>query len=77
MIKITRFFYIHWLVFPLLLLARFTGGLHTTLAAYAVVFVHEIFHLLAAFFVRERIGSVIIMPFGMTLRLSADIVRHT
>ncbi len=77
MIKITRFFYIHWLVFPLLLISYLTGGLHTMATAYAVVFVHEIFHLLATLLVRERVGSVIIMPFGMTLRLSARIIRHT
>lgn len=77
MIKITRFFYIHPLVFPLLLLAWFSGGFYTMLTAYAVVFVHEIFHLFATLLVRERVGSVIIMPFGMTLRLSARIIRHT
>ncbi len=77
MIKITRFFYIHLLVFPLLFLAWLSGGLYTTIAAYAVVFVHEIFHLFAALLVHERVGSVIIMPFGMTLRLSGRIIRHT
>ncbi len=77
MIKITRFFYIHWLVFPLLLLAWLTGGLYTLLTAYAVVGVHELFHLFAALLLRERVGSLIIMPFGMTLRLSARIIRST
>ncbi len=47
------------------------------MAAYAVVFVHEIFHLFAALSVRVRVGSVIIMPFGMTMRLSGCIIRHT
>ncbi len=77
MIKITRFFYIHWLVFPLLLIAWFGGGFYTMLTAYAVVSVHELFHLFAALLVRERVGSIIVMPFGMTLRLSARIIRHT
>ncbi len=77
MIKITRFFYIHWLIFPLLLLSMAAGGLHTMLMAYAVVSVHELFHLFAALLVRERVGSIIVMPFGMTLRLSARIIRHT
>ncbi|MBQ2696209.1 MAG: site-2 protease family protein [Clostridia bacterium] len=76
MIKITRFFYIHWLVLPLFLLSYVSGGFHTMLTAYAVVFVHELFHLFATLLVRERVGSVIIMPFGMTLRLSARIVRQ-
>lgn len=77
MIKITRFFYIHWLVFPLLFLAWLTGGLYTLLTAYAVVGIHELFHLFAALLLRERVGSLIIMPFGMTLRLSARIIRST
>ncbi len=77
MIKITRFFYIHPLVFPLLILAWLSDGFYTMMTAYAVVFVHEIFHLFATLLVKERVGSVIIMPFGMTLRLSARIIRHT
>lgn len=77
MIKITRFFYVHWLVLPLFVLAQASGSLHTMLTAYAVVFVHEIFHLFATLLVKERVGSIIIMPFGMTLRLSARIIRHT
>ncbi len=47
------------------------------LTAYAVVCVHELFHLFAALLVKERVGSVIVMPFGMTLRLSATVIRHT
>ena len=38
----------HWLVLPLVVLAYCVGGLYTLLAAYAVVFVHELFHLFAA-----------------------------
>ncbi len=77
MIKITRFFYVHWLVLPLCLFARFTGGLYTLLTAYAVVTIHELFHLFAALIVHERVGSVIVMPFGMTLRLSAQLIQNT
>jgi len=77
MIKITRFFYIHWLVLPLLLLSWCAGGLYTLLTAYAVVTVHELFHLFAALLVRERVGAIIVMPFGMTLRLSAGLIKNT
>lgn len=75
MIKITRFFYIHWLVLPLVLLALLTGTLHTLAMAYAVVMVHELFHVLAALLLHERIGSIIIMPFGITLRMAARVIR--
>lgn len=77
MIKITRYFYIHPLVLPLLLLAWLSGGFYTSLTAYAVVAVHELFHLFAALAVHERVGSIMVMPFGMTLRLSASVVRHS
>jgi len=76
MIKITRFFYIHWSVVPLFLLAYWSGGLYTLLASYAVVTVHELFHLFAALLAKERIGSILLLPFGMTLRLSAGLVRE-
>lgn len=77
MIKITRFFYIHWLMLPLVLLSYLAGGLYTLLTAYSVVAIHELFHLFAALLVRERVGSIIIMPFGMTVRLSKSLIRNT
>ncbi len=76
MIKVTGFFYIHPLVPVLFLLSYFAGGFHTMLLSYGVVSVHELFHLFAALFSGERVGSVIVMPFGMTLRLSAGHIRH-
>ncbi len=75
MIRLTRFFYIHWLVLPLAVLAYLTHSLHTLAMAYAIVMVHELFHLFAALLLGERISSVIIMPFGITLRLAARVIR--
>ncbi len=77
MIKITRFFYIHWLVLPLVFLSYLAGGLYTLLTAYSVVAIHELFHLFAALLVRERVGTIIIMPFGITVRLSKALIRNT
>ena len=77
MIKITRFLYIQWSVLPLLALAYLTNSLHTVGMAYAIVMVHELFHLFAALLLHERVGSVIIMPFGITLRLSAGVIRSS
>lgn len=76
MIKITRFFYIHLLVLPLFILAYFVGALHTLIMAYCVVSVHELFHLFAALLLRVRAGCIIVMPFGMTLRLSDNIIKE-
>ncbi|MBE7035059.1 MAG: hypothetical protein E7402_02915 [Ruminococcaceae bacterium] len=75
MIKITRFFYIHWLVLPLLALSYLVGGLYSTFMAYAIVTIHELFHLFAALLLKERIGALVLLPFGMTLRLAARIIR--
>lgn len=76
MIKITRFFYINLLVIPLFVLAYFVGALQTLLMAYAVVTVHELFHLFAALLLKVRVGSIIVMPFGMTLRLQGNIIKN-
>ncbi len=76
MIRITRFLYIHWGILPLFFLSIYTGGICTLLLSYAVVAVHEMFHVLAAVLMQERIGCIIVQPFGMTLRLRAGIVRE-
>ena len=75
MIKITKFLYIHWLALPLTAVSYFAGGLYTLLAAYAVVTVHELFHLFAALLLRVRVKSIILMPFGMTLRLEGRVIK--
>ncbi len=76
MIKITRFFYIHFLTVPLLFLSYLVKAHHTLLMAYAIVTVHELFHLFAALLLKIRIGSIIVMPFGMTLRLSGNVIKN-
>lgn len=75
MIKITKFLYVNWLVIPLILVSYFSGAIHTLLISYCVVAVHEICHLLGAVFLKVRIKSIIIMPFGMTLRLSDSLIK--
>lgn len=75
MIKITRFFYVHILTFPLFFLAYWVGALQTLLMAYCIVTVHELFHLFAALLLKVRVGCIVVMPFGMTLRLSAHVLK--
>ncbi|MBR5156686.1 MAG: hypothetical protein IKW59_02850 [Clostridia bacterium] len=76
MIKITRYLYINILTVPLFVLAYIVKAHHTMLMAYAIVTVHELFHLFAALILKIRIGSVIVMPFGMTLRLSGAVIKN-
>ncbi len=76
MIKITRFFYIHILVLALIAVAFFVGSPMTFFVTYAVVLIHELFHLLAAVLLNVRVYSIILMPFGMTLRLAPSLMRE-
>lgn len=76
MIKMTRFLYVHIALLPLIAVAYFTHTLHTMLAAYCVVAVHELFHLFAALALHVRVKSIIVMPFGITLRLQDGYIRQ-
>ncbi len=76
MIKITRFFYVHIAIVPLVLLAVVTKSLAAFGITYSVVLIHELFHLFAALFLRIPVQSVILMPFGMTLRLSVGMIKQ-
>ena len=75
MIKITRFFYINFLIIPLFTVAYFTKTLNTLLLAYSVAVIHELFHLFAALLLWVKVKSIIIMPFGMTLRLRDSLIK--
>lgn len=75
MLKITKFLYVHIGIIPLFILAYFVGGIHTLMMAYAVVMVHELFHLFVALSLKVRVQSIIIMPFGMTLRLQNNLIK--
>ncbi|MBE7028573.1 MAG: hypothetical protein E7407_06030 [Ruminococcaceae bacterium] len=76
MIKITRFFYVSIACFPLLLVSYFTGGMHTLFLAYSIAAVHELFHLFAALLLSVRVKSIILMPFGITLRLADSLIKN-
>ncbi len=75
MIKITRFFYVHILVIPLLFVAFVTKSQMTFFLSYGIVFIHELCHLLAAVCLGVKVYSLIVLPFGMTVRLDPAVVR--
>lgn len=75
MIKITRFFYISAACIPLFAVAYFSGAVHTLMLAYSLAAVHEIFHLFAALLFSVRVKSIIIMPFGITMRLADSVIK--
>ena len=76
MIKITRFLYIHILLAPMLVLSYILGSQMTFFISFGVVLIHELSHLLTAIFMNVEVKSILILPFGMTLRLSNDIIRY-
>jgi len=76
MIRITRFLYIHILIVPMLILSFVLKSQMTFFLAYGIVLIHELSHLLAALFCGVEVKSIVILPFGMTLRLSSSLIRH-
>lgn len=76
MIRITKFFYIHILIVPMLVLSFVLKSQTTFFICFGVVLIHELFHLFAAFFLNVRVKSIVILPFGMTLRLDEMVIRQ-
>ncbi len=76
MIRITRFLYIHILIVPMLILSFILKSQMTFFSAYGIVLIHELSHLLAAVLCNVEVKSIVILPFGMTLRLSPFLIRH-
>ncbi len=76
MVKITRFLYIHILLVPMLVLAYILNSQMTFFMSFGIVLIHELFHLFCALLLGVEVKSIVILPFGMTLRLSQDIIRY-
>ncbi len=76
MIKISRFFYVHILLLPLILVAFVTKSQMTFFISYGIVLIHELSHLLTAILLNVPVYSIIVMPFGMTIRLSTSLMKH-
>lgn len=76
MIRITKFFYIHILLVPMIILSYYLGNVPVFMTAFGVVLIHELFHLFAAIILGVGVKSIVILPFGMTLRLSGDVIRN-
>ncbi len=75
MIRITRFLYIHILLAPMMTLAFLLKSQVTFFMSFGVVLIHELSHLLAALLLGVTVKSIVILPFGMTLRLDSFVIR--
>lgn len=76
MIKITKFFYVSAAILPLFVISYYAKATHTLLLAYSIATIHELFHLFAALLLSVKVKSIILMPFGITLRLADDLIKN-
>lgn len=74
MIKISKYFYIHWLTVLLFVFAYITRTLEYTFMMYFVMILHELAHALAAKFLRIGISKIILYPFGISITLKTRVL---
>lgn len=75
MIKIGRL-EVSWLMVPFLVVVYFTGSAVSTCIAYAVVFMHELAHIMAAKKYGVKVGAFVVMPFGVNMRLKDNVIKN-
>lgn len=74
MIRITKYFYIHILTVLLFVYCYITRRLEILAMSYAIMLVHELFHLAAALWIGLKPAHITLYPFGVNLRLKNRIV---
>ena len=60
----------------MIILSYYFGSLNTFFMSFGVVLIHELFHLIAAIIAGVGVKYISILPFGMTLRLSRDVMKY-
>lgn len=75
MIRITRFLYIHILLVPMMIMSYILKSQMTFFMSFGIVLIHELFHLIMALILDVEVKSIVVLPFGMTLRISQDVIR--
>lgn len=74
MIKITKYFYVHILTLVLFAVCIFIHRFTDLAVIYAVMFIHEMAHLVAAIAIGLRVGHITFYPFGVNLKLKNKMV---
>ncbi len=74
MIKLGRFFYVHYTTLFLIAVSYFNRRLEILAISYAVIFLHECAHLLAAVIIGLRPSHIVFYPFGVNLKLKNKLV---
>ena len=74
MVKICKYIYVHFTTILLVTACWFNRQLEVAAVSYAVIFLHETAHLLAAAAIGLRPSHIIFFPFGVNLKLKNNIV---
>ena len=75
MIRITRFLYIHILLVPMMIMSYILKSQMTFFMSFGIVLIHEMSHLIMTLLLGVEVKSMVILPFGMTLRVTKDVIR--
>ena len=74
MIKIGRFFYIHYTTILLFVICWFTRHLEILFLSYFTVFLHEMAHTVTAILIGIEPSYIAFFPFGVNLRVKCKII---
>ncbi len=74
MIKLSKGIYIHFTTVLLFVFCYINRKLEVLSISYALVFLHELAHLLAAFCIGLKPARVVFFPFGVNLKLKNSII---
>lgn len=69
MIKLCKYFYIHWLFIVLFVFCYINRKLEILTLSYLIISVHELSHLMAAKFLGLSVSHISLYPFGLNLKL--------
>ncbi len=74
MIKLVRFFYVHYTTLFLVAVSYFNRRLGILAISYGVIFLHECAHLAAALIIGLKPSHIVFYPFGVNLKLKNKLV---
>lgn len=74
MIKIGRYFYIHYTTILLFVICWFTRHLEILFLSYFTVFLHEVAHAITAILIGIEPSYIAFFPFGVNLRVKSKII---
>lgn len=74
MLRLTRFFYIHFLTIAAFVFFLLNGHIYELIISYSIMFLHECAHLAAAVCIGLKVSHIAFYPFGVNLKLKNKMV---